>query len=46
MTVRLAPGLCASAYGELHGRPLRLADDPAQRPSVDALDQHRRWTGI
>jgi hypothetical protein len=46
MTVRLAPSLKTTTYGELDGRLLRMPTTPTARPSVEALDEHRRDAGL
>ncbi|WP_051257063.1 HNH endonuclease [Brevundimonas aveniformis] len=37
LTVQVSDELKQSPYGEFHGKPMRLPDDPAQRPSKTAL---------
>lgn len=46
MTVVLADELADSSYKILHGRPLRYPRNEEQRPSVEALDLHRRLAGL
>lgn len=42
MTVLVAPFLQDSEYGTIHGQELRLPQNVAQRPSLEALKMHRR----
>jgi putative restriction endonuclease len=46
MTVVVAAALRLSAYRELQGREIRLPLTVALRPSLAALEQHRRWCGF
>ncbi len=46
MTVVLADDLMDSSYRLLAGRLLRLPREESQRPSTDALDLHRRLSGL
>lgn len=43
MTLLVAPKLNGTVYAEYRGRPLALPEDPANRPSVKALQDHRQW---
>jgi HNH endonuclease len=46
MTVILAEDLTESSYRIVAGRPLRFPKDEALRPSTEALDLHRRLSGL
>jgi putative restriction endonuclease len=46
MCIRLAPELSDTAYSPLDGTRLRLPADGRARPSIEALNQHRLWTGL
>ncbi len=46
MTVILAEDLTESSYRIVAGRPLRFPKDEALRPSTEALDVHRRLSGL
>lgn len=46
MTVILAPRLGETSYGEFAGKPVSVPEDPSTRPSIEALDAHRRWAGL
>lgn len=46
MTVIVAPRLAATAYGYLAGKQVSKPSDLSARPSKEALDYHRRWTGL
>jgi predicted restriction endonuclease len=46
MTVVLADDLLESSYRILAGRPLRFPAEAGQRPSIEALDLHRRLAGL
>lgn len=45
-SIVLSPKLHGTVYGELACRRLRLPQDVAARPSVAALNEHRRWSAI
>jgi len=45
MSLVVAPGMVRTVYGQLAGRPLRLPQNVASRPSVEALDSHRANVG-
>lgn len=45
-TVLVAPRLSHSAYGSLDGAPVHLPDKLSDRPSAQALAQHKSWAGI
>lgn len=46
LTVLIAPSLASTAYGELAGVRLRIPEEETCRPSLDALKQHRVWSGL
>jgi hypothetical protein len=46
MSMVIADDLVETNYRLLAGRPLRYPQDPAQRPSTEALDLHRRLAGL
>lgn len=46
MTVILAPELMTTSYRRYAGKPLNLPSNLNERPSVEALDIHRRECGI
>jgi hypothetical protein len=46
MTVVIADDLLESSYKILAGRPLRFPREEEQRPSTEALDLHRRLSGL
>lgn len=46
MTVIVADDLAESSYRILGGRPLRFPADEENRPSTEALDLHRRLSGL
>ncbi len=46
MTVVMADDILASTYRILVNRPLHFPDDESQRPSTEALDLHRRLSGL
>jgi hypothetical protein len=46
MTVILADDIAESSYKILAGRPLRYPSDVDSRPSTEALDLHRRLSGL
>lgn len=46
MTVLVAPSLANTVYSELMGVRLRIPEEEACRPSLDALKQHRAWSGL
>jgi hypothetical protein len=46
MTVILADDLVETSYKILSGRPLRYPKEEENRPSTEALDLHRRLSGL
>lgn len=46
MSIVIADDLIDTSYRLLAGRPLRYPRDEAQRPSTEALDLHRRLSGL
>lgn len=40
-TVLTAPDLTDTEYAQLDGKPLRVPEDPAQSPNLEAIDRHR-----
>ena len=46
MTVLLHEQLNGTPYHQYRGSPLRLPNAVALRPSIEALREHRRWTGL
>ena len=46
MSIVIADDLLTTSYRILAGRPLRYPKDEAHRPSVEALDLHRRLAGL
>lgn len=46
MTVLIAASLANTAYAKLAGAKLRIPEDELYRPSLDALNQHRIWSGL
>ena len=46
MKVLLSPNLYSTSYAWLAGNNLRLPEEEACKPSVEALRQHRAWTGL
>lgn len=46
MSVVIADDLAETSYRILAGRPLRYPQDEAHRPGKDALDLHRRLSGL
>jgi putative restriction endonuclease len=46
MTVVVSEKLMATSYREIAGARLREPVDPGHRPSLNALHEHLRWTGL
>jgi len=47
MTVLISPRLGQTSYEDLAGKPIRLPQGTSgQQPSVEALEQHRKWSGL
>lgn len=46
MCVLVSPKLRGSGYDNYHGKAIRLPDDPAGRPSREALEQHQEESGL
>ncbi len=46
MTVRVAPTVAGTAYGQLIGRKVNLPANGNSAPSKAALDRHRAWAGL
>ena len=42
MSVAVSPSIKGTTYGSLHGRSLRVPQDPGFTPSAKALEQHRQ----
>lgn len=46
MSVVVVPKLAETIYGQLAGLTITVPAEPARRPSIAALDQHRSWAGL
>ncbi len=46
MTVLVAPHLKDSEYGVLHGTHVHIPQNPAEQPSAEALEMHRKDSGL
>jgi putative restriction endonuclease len=46
MTLVIATSLAETIYREFDGKQLLLPSDEAARPSIEALDFHRAWSGL
>jgi hypothetical protein len=46
LEILLAPSVGETSYQELAGIFLRVPADPRKRPSFDALELHKSWTGL
>lgn len=46
MTVLVAPQLKDSEYGVFHGAPVHIPQHPAEQPSTEALEMHRKAAGL
>ena len=46
MTVLVAPHLKDSEYGVLHGAHVHIPQNPAEQPSAEALEMHRKASGL
>jgi hypothetical protein len=46
LCVLVSPNLAGSGYDDFHGKPLRVPDDPASRPSRKALKQHQQESDL
>jgi hypothetical protein len=46
MSLLVSPSLAGTCYEEYRGRPIKLPDDHHNRPRPEALQQHRRESGL
>jgi len=46
MRLLVSSKLKGTSYEEYRGKRIRIPNEPASRPSVKALEQHRRWSRI
>jgi putative restriction endonuclease len=42
MCLLVSPKLAGTPYDDYRGKPIAVPDDPASRPSREALEQHRQ----
>jgi hypothetical protein len=46
MRILVSPKLAGTSYERYHGKRIRVPEEPARQPSLDALEQHRQESGI
>ncbi len=46
MRLLVSPKLAGTDYHDFHGEPLRLPEDPANRPSKETLKEHQQESGL
>jgi len=46
MSLLVSPLLAGTCYEELRGKPIKVSEDPHSRPSREAIEQHRKESGL